>query len=347
MPSTDETLLCRYHYDPLDRLADCTPAAQASTQRFYSKNRLTSEIQGSVRRSIFQHDDQLLAQQQRKDETSETALLATDQQRSVLQALDAAPAHPFAYTAYGHRPRENGLLSLLGFNGERPDAGTGHYLLGNGYRAFNPVLMRFNSPDSLSPFGKGGLNPYAYCLGDPVNYEDLTGHIPLRGLFRSLRQLFTTTRKIQSSTKNAKQSLSLPVSPAAKTSTDRTRDFIGFHGTSRENAEQIIKKGIRSKSKGDSFFVTNTFDSANNYSSLQKNGAVLEIYSNDIDQVRSFSTRSMVKQSNIPQLKIPEAAHRSLSFKIVSSTDRSSNFNRFMTEQESAAYWIGAFRKQL
>ncbi|WP_434706426.1 RHS repeat-associated core domain-containing protein [Pseudomonas sp. Z1-12] len=46
---------------------------------------------------------------------------------------------------------------------------TGHYLLGNGYRAFNPGLMRFNSPDSLSPFGEGGLNAYAYSVGDPVN----------------------------------------------------------------------------------------------------------------------------------------------------------------------------------
>ncbi|WP_434571322.1 RHS repeat-associated core domain-containing protein [Pseudomonas sp. Z3-8] len=347
MPSTDETLLCRYHYDPLDRLADCIPAAQASAQRFYLKQRLTSEIQGSVQRSIFQHDDQLLAQQYRENEIGTATLLATDQQRSVLRVLDTAQSYPLAYTVYGHRSQENGLLSLLGFNGERPDPVTGHYLLGKGYRAFNPVLMRLNSPDSLSPFGKGGLNPYAYCLGDPVNYEDLTGHIPLRGLFRSLRQLFAPIRKTRSSIKNAKQSSSPPVSPAAKKFTDSTRDFIGFHGTSRENAEQIIKKGIRSKSKGDSFFVTNTFDSANNYSSLQKNGAVLEIYSNDIDQVRSFSTRSMVKQSNVPQLKIPEAAHRSLSFKIVSSTDRSSNFNRFMTEQESAAYWIGAFRKQL
>jgi RHS repeat-associated protein len=69
------------------------------------------------------------------------------------------------------------LTSLLGFNGERPDPVTGHYLLGNGYWAFNPLLMRFNSPDSLSPFGKGGLNSYAYCLGDPVNFMDPTGHM--------------------------------------------------------------------------------------------------------------------------------------------------------------------------
>jgi RHS repeat-associated protein len=105
-----------------------------------------------------------------------TILLATDQQRSVLNALVANRPHPIAYTPYGHRPLENGLLSLLGFNGERPDPLTGHYHLGNGYRQFNPVLMRFNSPDSWSPFGKGGVNAYAYCLGDPVNRIELKGH---------------------------------------------------------------------------------------------------------------------------------------------------------------------------
>jgi RHS repeat-associated protein len=182
MSSPDKTLLCRYHYDPLDRLADCTPSAQAHTQRFYLKERLTSEIQGSVQRSIFQQGDQLLAQQQRQDDAVETTLLATDQQRSVLHALDATQPHPLAYTPYGHRPAENGLLSLLGFNGERADPVTGHYLLGNGYRAFNPVLMRFNSPDSLSPFGDGGLNAYAYCVGDPVNRLDPMGHVSWLGV---------------------------------------------------------------------------------------------------------------------------------------------------------------------
>src|SRR5207253_6296609 len=129
--------------DPLDRLAACTPSAQASTQHFYLKTRLATEIQGSM-------------------------------QRSVLNALDATQSHPLAYTPYGHSAPENGLL---GFNGERLDPVTGHYVLGNGYRAFNPVLMRFNSPDSLSPFGEGGLNAYVYCAGDPVNRSNPTGHI--------------------------------------------------------------------------------------------------------------------------------------------------------------------------
>jgi RHS repeat-associated protein len=54
----------------------------------------------------------------------------------------------------------------------------GWYLLGNGYRAYNPRLMRFHSPDSWSPFGGGGLNAYMYCVGDPINRVDPTGHVP-------------------------------------------------------------------------------------------------------------------------------------------------------------------------
>ncbi|NBB37447.1 RHS repeat-associated core domain-containing protein, partial [Pseudomonas sp. BC115LW] len=148
-----KTLLCSYRYDPLDRLADCTPTAQASSQRFYLNDRLSTEIQGVLQHSIMQHEDQLLAQQQHQNGTPESHLLATDQQRSVLCILDAIRPQPLAYAPYGHRVPES---SLLGFNGELPDPVTGHYLLGNGYRAFNPVLMRFNSPDSWSPFGRGG-----------------------------------------------------------------------------------------------------------------------------------------------------------------------------------------------
>jgi RHS repeat-associated protein len=125
-----------------------------------------------------------------------TILLATDQQRSVLNALDEIRPHPIAYTPYGHRPRENGVLSRLGFNGERPDPVTGHYHLGNGYRQFNPVLMRFNSPDSWSPFGAGGLNAHGYCGGDPTNSVDPGGHAPqvllaIRNFFRANRRSLT------------------------------------------------------------------------------------------------------------------------------------------------------------
>jgi len=185
MASPPTTLLCQYRYDPLDRLIHQTQPDTPVHERFYCKSRLATEIQGATKYSIVQHDDLLLAQQQRDGDALDTALLSTDLQRSVLHTLKKDhPRHPIAYSPYGHRPALSGLLSLLGFNGQQPDPVTGHYLLGNGYRAFNPVLMRFNSPDSWSPFGKGGLNAYAYCMGDPINFHDPSGHMRTQSTLR-------------------------------------------------------------------------------------------------------------------------------------------------------------------
>lgn len=177
MPATSvpDALLCHYHYNALDQLIGHTLLAQPLTQRFYHKDRLTSEIQGDRHRSVFQHGEQVLAE--RGGATTGATLLGTDRQRSTLIARTGAIRHYSAYTAHGYSPAIPNAHCLLGFNGERADPVTGHYLLGNGYRVFNPVLLRFNRPDSLSPFGEGGLNPYAYCAGDPVNRNDPTGHM--------------------------------------------------------------------------------------------------------------------------------------------------------------------------
>lgn len=168
------TALCRYRYDALDRLAGVDNGAQELVWRFYQKSRLSVEMQGTLQRSVFQFDDRLLAVQCIYGATCRVDLLGTDGQRSVLHRQGLQDLQSTAYSAYGHQSQEN---ALLGFNGERLDPVSGHYLLGNGYRAFNPVLMRFNQPDNMSPFGQGGLNAYAYCQGDPVNRSDATGHI--------------------------------------------------------------------------------------------------------------------------------------------------------------------------
>lgn len=104
---------------------------------------------------------------------SRTLLLATDLQQSILAELGSP--NPIAYCPYGWQgsPREG--RTQLGFNGQIKERSTGWYHLGNGHRVYNPVLMRFHSPDRLSPFGKGGVNPYAYCQGDPLNYTDPAG----------------------------------------------------------------------------------------------------------------------------------------------------------------------------
>ncbi len=180
-------LLCRYHYDPIDRLAGCSPLGQQDTHGFYHLNRLSTEIQGAVQTSWLQTPDLLLAQRRLASGQGEGMLLATDVPGSVIHALSAGQPQGFAYLPYGLRHPLHASLPLPGFNGERLDPVTGHYLLGNGYRAFNPVLMRFNSPDSLSPFGEGGVNAYGYCAGDPVNRVDATGHSPL--WWQSLKRL--------------------------------------------------------------------------------------------------------------------------------------------------------------
>jgi RHS repeat-associated protein len=167
--------------------------------------------------SIVQQGDQLLAQQRSEGDTPDTALMATDQQRSVLQTVNSNhPPQPIAYSPYGHHPAESWLLSLLGFNGERTDPVSGHYLLGNGYRAFNPVLMRFNSPDSLSPFEKGGFNAYAYCGQNPINRKDPTGQTWFSVFIGAVRDFApsgmgsaTTTKVIKSLTKIHKETPTL------------------------------------------------------------------------------------------------------------------------------------------
>lgn len=88
-----------------------------------------------------------------------------------------SPGNAHRFTVYGAC---HGLLgSRLAFCGEHRDPVTGHYLLGNGHRTYNPILMRFHSVDALSPFGVGGINAYAYCSSDPVNRVDRNGAFSL------------------------------------------------------------------------------------------------------------------------------------------------------------------------
>lgn len=167
-------LLSSYRYDALDRLAERTSVEQGALQQFYCGVRLSSERDETRSRRYLYGGSRLLAQHTKVADRASTALLATADSNSVLAAFtDQLGA--VAYSPYGHRTNQGLVPELPGFNGQQADSETGHYLLGNGYRAFNPVLMRFNSPDILSPFGDGGVNTYAYCAGDPINRVDPSG----------------------------------------------------------------------------------------------------------------------------------------------------------------------------
>ncbi|CZT29645.1 sugar-binding protein [Pseudomonas cerasi] len=176
-----------YKYDPQDQLTGETRGADRDL-RFYRDGELANQLGSHAQSTFMRGDDYLLAEQQ----IDRTVLLATNDSDSVLGEVDANGINRRWYTAYGHASGEDPPHGRLGFNGELSEADTGWQMLGNGYRAYSPVLMRFNSPDSWSPFGEGGMNGYAYVEGDPVNMRDPTGHSPWGALIRFLRAPLNT-----------------------------------------------------------------------------------------------------------------------------------------------------------
>lgn len=104
-------------------------------------------------------------------------LVGTDKLTVLVNKCPSEEVQRFAYLPFGHLNVEDGRRMKLLFNGQYLEPLLSCYFLGNGYRVFNTVLMRFMSADSLSPFSMGGLNGYAYCRNDPVNRHDPSGHI--------------------------------------------------------------------------------------------------------------------------------------------------------------------------
>lgn len=141
----------------------------------------------------------------------------------------------------------------LGYIGQRRSALTGNYLLGNGYRSFNPIIRRFSAWDSLSPFGSGGPHGYGYCAGDPVNQSDASGQGPFLDLLiglglaigRNLRRADAAEVAAEVGEEAASMgSTASDVADAAGEVEAADMDFIGYHGTSEASALNILDVGI-------------------------------------------------------------------------------------------------------
>ena len=185
--SSDE-LAIRFHYDAQDALIGCSTSA-GKEQRFYRNDELASEILGGASTAFVRAEGMVLAEHQAGSDPK-SLLLAGDDKNSVLCEISQTAVKGVAYSPYGHRIDDALVSSHLGYNGERREGQTGWYLLGKGYRVFNPLLMRFHSPDNLSPFGEGGLNAYGYCEGEPINNLDPTGHTLWGNAARLGRRVF-------------------------------------------------------------------------------------------------------------------------------------------------------------
>ncbi|MFA1029151.1 hypothetical protein ALP10_04333 [Pseudomonas syringae pv. helianthi] len=163
-------IACEYGYDPSGHLTDRLLAGDL-TRSFFSGNQMTHEQRQGETCAVISDGQSLFALTRLSAAVRETLLLGTDARGSV-RVQDEEPLR--TYTPHGAEPRRDSR-NPFGFAGERVDDFTGWYIPGD-YRPYDPVLMCFLSPDSASPFGRGGLNPYAYCGGDPVNRIDPDGH---------------------------------------------------------------------------------------------------------------------------------------------------------------------------
>jgi len=172
------------------------------------------------------------------------------------------------YTPFGHRSPAIGENNQLGFNGEWFDTLTRQYFLGLGYRAFNPVLMRFSSPDKISPFGAGGLNSYTYCLNDPVNLSDPEGDSAIGKLWNRIKNYVRGRNH---------------------------RQLVGYHGTTEPNYKSL-KEGldpthIAGKHHGPGFYFTTDPEYAKWYADLGaktrpgEKPIVLGVYTKDVNKL--------------------------------------------------------------
>ena len=173
--------LYSYRYDGHDHLVGVRPGSSAEVLRRYQNEQLHCTVDGDVLTQYFYDGERPLGLQE-KNESGAARLLLTNMNKSVLGESTHDALIEARYSAYGDTHQADpakALHGLLAFNGEARERALGWYLLGRGYRAYNPGLMRFHSPDSMPPEA-AGVNPYQYCLGDPVNWRDPSGHQSVR-----------------------------------------------------------------------------------------------------------------------------------------------------------------------
>lgn len=152
---------------------------------YYNGWKAATRMSSKSQASTIHGGEDIVALYQLQEGEQSTDLLAIDSQKTLTNKISKNESLQANFTPYGH------LVSTaeapVAFKGEYRMPATGNYLLGNGYRSYNPILMRFQSPDSESPFGAGGINTYCFVLGDPVNGSDPSGHFPFFTTHRNFK----------------------------------------------------------------------------------------------------------------------------------------------------------------
>ncbi|KAK6519147.1 hypothetical protein TWF281_003836 [Arthrobotrys megalospora] len=175
----DGTNLSQYYYDP-HKLKGQKYNGVLHHLRYRGLS-LVGESTASSQTRYLRVNGTIVACNQKDDNGSTSTLTGTDFQGSLMTTIESSDGKEKEEYIYDPFGAPSSRPPFLGFHGERLDPATGNYLLG-GYRAYDPLLRAFQAPDSMSPFGAGGINPYSFCLDDPINRTDPSGHFSIFGL---------------------------------------------------------------------------------------------------------------------------------------------------------------------
>ncbi len=165
--------LATFGYDPLGRRVVRTEGG-VTTQYLYDGQNAVQETVGSTVNPILTGlgVDQRFA----RNDTNGRAYYLTDQLGSTRGLTNGAGEllQRYDYTPYGQLQASGGSANNpYRYTGREQDE-SGLYF----YRAryYSPDMGRFISEDSYG-FASGDLNFYAYALGNPISYNDPSGHI--------------------------------------------------------------------------------------------------------------------------------------------------------------------------
>lgn len=257
-----------------------------------------------------------MTQVQENSSQQHVVLLATTSSQSIIAEIVDGKTNAIGYTAYGEQSAQQEVVTQLGFNGQLRETKFGWYLLGNGYRAYNPRLMRFHSPDSLSPFGEGGLNAYMYCGGEPVMNSDPTGHV--FGISDNVFSLFTNRVNKALSVTPTNAHIGRSLSNSSINSSTNVGTLIATTTPTLSPAAAKIQKTIASIGAGVSrgladikanlVYVSNAVNNPNLPAAIKASSNPIEAFKQHLSQplrLNNYSQPASVKNIRSPQDQFP------------------------------------------
>ena len=165
------------------KIVDNTSLHEYSETNYYydANNRLIMEISeqlGTIKKFYYDSNDTLIS----IEINGEMLYYIRDVTNTIIGLLNSSNeiVAKYSYDAFGNVLTKEGKYATKNpilFKGYYYEHSMRLYYLVSRY--YDPSIRRFISPDSinyLEPTSFNGLNLYAYCGNDPVNYYDPTGH---------------------------------------------------------------------------------------------------------------------------------------------------------------------------